>query len=75
MTYTLESRTGELLNDPIAVQILEKYAPGISQNPMILLVKGMTLSAVISLPQAQQYGITKAIVEKVLTEIEELKKK
>ena len=69
MAYTIESKVGELLKDPNAVKVFEKYAPGISKNPMIGLAKGMTLKALLALPQAKQAGITQEMILKVLAEI------
>jgi branched-subunit amino acid aminotransferase/4-amino-4-deoxychorismate lyase len=69
MVYTLLSKVGALLKDPKAVKILEQYVPGITKNPMIALAKGMTLESLLALPQAKQAGITKEMVNKVLTEI------
>jgi len=42
MAYTLETKVGDILKDTNAVEILERYAPGVSRNPMIGLAKGMT---------------------------------
>jgi hypothetical protein len=70
MTYSLETKIGELLNDNVAVEILEKHAPGISTNPMLGFVKGMTLDQLLAFPQAKQYGITEEMVLKVLADIE-----
>jgi hypothetical protein len=69
MAYTLDSKVGELLKDPNAVKIIEKYAPGVSKNPMIALAKGMTLKAVLAFPQAKDAGLTEAMLLKVLAEI------
>lgn len=69
MAYTLDTKLGDILNDTHAVDILEKYAPGISKNPMIGFAKGMTLKALLEMPQARQYGITEDMVLKVLAEI------
>lgn len=69
MAFSLESKVGELLKDPNAVKVFEKYAPGISKNPMIGLAKGMTLKALLAMPQAKQAGITEPMVLKVLAEI------
>ena len=75
MAYTLESKIGELLKDSGAVKVFEKYVPGISKNPMIGLAKGMTLKTLLSMPQAKDAGITKEMIEKVLAEVNALKKK
>jgi hypothetical protein len=69
MAYTLDTKVGELLKDPEAVKIIERHAPGVSKNPMIGLAKGMTLRAVVSMPQAKQAGLTEAMINQVLAEI------
>ncbi len=69
MTYTLETKVGEILKDTHAVEILEKHVPGVSKNPMIGLAKGMTLKSLLAMPQAKDAGITEAMVMKVLAEI------
>ncbi len=74
MAYTLDTKLGDLLNDTHAVDVLEKHAPGISKNPMIGMAKGMTLKTLLDMPQAKQYGITEDMVQKVLAEINGVKK-
>ncbi len=74
MPYTLDTKVGEILKDTQAVEILEKHAPGVSKNPMIGMAKGMTLKAIIAMPQARQAGLTEDRVEKVLAEINAIKK-
>lgn len=74
MAYSLDTKVGEILKDTGAVKVLEKYAPGVSKNPMIGLAKGMTLKTLIAMPQAKEAGITEDMVKKVLTEINALKK-
>ena len=69
MGYTLDSKVGELLKDPEAVKIIERYAPGVSKNPMIGFAKGMALKAVVSIPQARDAGLTEEMITKVLAEI------
>lgn len=69
MTYTLDTKVGDILKDMHAVEILERHAPGVSQNPMIGLAKGMTLKTLLAMPQAKQAGVTEEMVTKVLAEI------
>jgi len=69
MAYTLDTKVGEILKDTQAVETLERYAPGISKNPMLGLAKGMTLKSVVAMPQAKQAGLTEEMVLKVLAEI------
>jgi len=74
MAYTLDTTVGTLLDDTGAVKIFEKYVPGISSNPMIGFAKGMTLKALLAMPQAKQAGVTEEMVKKVLAEVNALKK-
>ena len=69
MAYSITSKVGELFKDANAVKVLEKYAPGISKNPLLGFVKGMTLEGLLALPQAKKAGITREMVMQVLTEI------
>ncbi len=69
MAYTLDTKVGDILKDTHALEVLEKYAPGVSKNPMIGLAKGMTLKALLAMPQAKEAGITEEMVKKVLVEI------
>ena len=69
MAYTLDTKVGEVLQDTHAVEVLERYAPGVSKNPMIGFAKGMTLRSLLDLPQAKQAGLTEDMVLKVLAEI------
>jgi len=60
-----------IIKDPKAVKIIEKYAPGLSKNPLIGMAKGMTLKAILGFPQAKSAGLTKEMLENVLGEINE----
>ena len=74
MDYTVDTKVGVLLKDPEAVKIIEKYAPGVSKNPMIGLAKGMTLKTLLTLPQARQAGLNEEMVIKLLKEINDKNK-
>ena len=69
MAFTLDTTLGELLNDPQAKAVLEKQLPGIADNPMVAMVKGMSLNMTLSMPQAAQLGITKEKVNAILAEV------
>jgi hypothetical protein len=69
MAYTLDTKVGEILKDAHAVEVLERYAPGVSKNPMIGLAKGMTLKSLLAMPQAKDAGVTEEMALKVLAEI------
>jgi hypothetical protein len=68
MSYSLDSKLGDLLVDPRVVDILNKHIPGASTNPMIGMARGMTLKVILTFPQARQAGLTKELAEKVLAE-------
>lgn len=69
MAYTLDTNVGEILKDTNAVEILERYVPGLSTNPMLGMADGMTLRSLLELPQAKEFGITEEMVLGVLAEI------
>lgn len=69
MVFSLDNKLGDLLDNPLAKQVLENHAPGITTNSMISFVKGMTLRTLLAMPQAAQYNITTEKVEAVLAEI------
>ncbi len=69
MAFTLDTTLGELLNDPQAKAVLEKQMPGVADNPMVAMAKGMSLNMILSMPQAAQLGITKEKVNAVLAEV------
>jgi hypothetical protein len=69
MKVTLDTTIGTLLDDPKAKAVLDQYVPGVSSNPMIGMVRNMTLNNLLALPQAAQFGLTKEKVEQILVEI------
>jgi hypothetical protein len=68
MTYSLDSKLGDLLVDPRVIEIFEKYIPGASKNPMIGMARTMTIKVILTFPQARQAGLTKELAEKVIAE-------
>jgi hypothetical protein len=76
MKVTLDTTLGTLIDDPKARAVLDQYIPGISSNPMITMVKGMSLTNLLAIPQAAQFGLTKEKVEQILVEVnKQLEKK
>jgi len=69
MAFTLDTTVGEILDNPQAKAALDQYLPGVSANPMIAMVRGMTLNMLLAMPQAAQMGITKEKAEEILAEI------
>lgn len=74
MAYTLDTPFGTLLDHPQAKPVIEKHFPGISTNPMVGMVKGMTINAILAMPVAAQLGLTKEKAEMVLAEVNKLVK-
>ncbi|HBG59484.1 MAG TPA: hypothetical protein PLX92_04145 [Anaerolineaceae bacterium] len=71
MKYDLMTKLGDLLKDPQAVEVIEKYVPGLAKNPLIRLVKGKSLESLLDIPQAKDAGLTKEMLENLLKEINE----
>ncbi|WP_116115824.1 hypothetical protein [Austwickia chelonae] len=48
--YDINStKLGELLDDPQVVAIFDKHAPGLTNNPMLGMAKGMTAGQAMSM--------------------------
>ena len=72
MTYTMETTLGELMKDPKVKPLIDQYLPGVADNPMVSMVDGMTLDAIVSNPMAAQFGITEDKVEAILEQANKL---
>ncbi len=69
MAITLDTTLGTLLDDPQAKAVLDQYVPGLSTNPMVAMLKGLTLNKLLAMPQAAQFGLTKEKAEEMLAEV------
>jgi hypothetical protein len=69
MKVTLDTTLGTLIDDPQAKAVLDKQMPGVADNPMVAMAKGMSLRMILSMPQAAQFGITEEKVNAILAEI------
>ena len=52
MAYTMDTTLGELMKDPKVKPLIDQYLPGVADNPMVSMVDGMTLDAIVSNPMA-----------------------
>ena len=52
MAFSLDSKVKEILKDPRACEVLDKYTNGSSKNPQMKLVGGLTLRKLASFPQS-----------------------
>lgn len=50
--YSVEYTVAELLKNPQAAEVLEKYLPGLSQSPELEMAKGLTLAQIAEYPQS-----------------------
>lgn len=69
MQYTLDTQLGTLLDDPQAKALIDQYAPGVTSNPMIAMVRNLSLNMLLAMPVAAQFGITKEKIEALLAEV------
>jgi hypothetical protein len=69
MAYTLDTQLGTLLDHPQAKAVIDQYMPGVAENPMVAMLRGMTINMVLGMPQAAQLGLTREKAEQVLAEI------
>jgi hypothetical protein len=69
MEFTLDTPFGTLLDHPQAKTVLDQYLPGISTNPIVGMLRGMTLNMVLAMPQAAQLGLTKEKAVAMLAEV------
>lgn len=74
MAYTLNTTLGELLENPQAKSVLDKQFPGLLTNPMLSMVKGVSLNMLLAMPAAAQLGLTKEKAEALLVEVNKLVK-
>ena len=52
MAFSLDSKVKDILKNPAAAAILDKYSPDASKNPQMKLVGGLTLRKLASFPQS-----------------------
>ena len=69
LQFTLDTQLGTLLDHPQAKSVLDQYLPGVSANPMIAMVRGLTINSILAMPQAAQFGLTKEKAEALLVEV------
>jgi hypothetical protein len=67
--YTLDTPLGTFLDQPQAKTVIEDHFPGISTNPFMGILKGLTLNMILSMPHAEQIGLTKEKAEVMLAEV------
>ena len=66
MALTMDSKLKELMENPEAVALLEKYSPGFTENPKLKLGMNFKLSKCVKFPQANMTDEQIAEFEKEL---------
>jgi len=69
MAYTLQSKVGDFFKDPKGLTILGQYLEEVSKNPLVDMIKSMAIEDILELPQVKEFGITKAMVQGGLNDI------
>ena len=72
MAVTMDSKLGEIFNDPKFLEIFDKHIPGLSSNPMVSVAKNLAIKYLLKQPQAKGMGFTEEKVEAILEEINSL---
>lgn len=68
--FSIKSKLGAVLKDPAGNAVLEKYVPGISNDPNTKLGHGMTLKMLFSMPQT---GVSKESLAQIDAELKRIK--
>ncbi|WP_430295867.1 hypothetical protein [Pseudomonas aeruginosa] len=69
MTYSVESKLGDLLDNEDAKAILEKAVPGLSEHPQLAMGRGFPLTTVI---QYAGVDLPDGLLEQVDSELRSL---
>jgi len=62
---SLDTKIKDILENPAAKGVCEKYLPGISKNPLLELVKEMSLRDVAALKPAKKMGLSPDILASI----------
>lgn len=64
MPFSVDTKLGELLDNPAAKAILAKYLPDLDKaGPMLAMARGMSLKTVAGFPQAKIAADTLKTIE------------
>ena len=64
MAFSLDSKVKDILKNPAAAAVLDKYSPDASKNPQMKLVGGLTLRKLASFPQSARDHSFAPIIQK-----------
>jgi len=66
MAISVDSKLGEIFDDPRYVQIFDRQIPGLSSHPMLSIAKGLQIKYLLKQPQAKGLGFTKENVDAII---------
>lgn len=53
MALSVDSKIKDIMKNPEAVAMMEKFSPGFATNPQMKMVQGLTFRALAKFPQAK----------------------
>jgi len=72
MAISMDSKLGEIFEEPRFVEIFDKHFPGLSSHPMLSVAKELAIKYLLKQPQAKGLGFTQDKVEAIIDEINNL---
>jgi len=69
MAANIDMKLRDLMKDPAAVEVLEKFFPGFTKNPQLKLGYSMTFRKIAKFPQAK---VSPEMLEKLEEELQAL---
>ncbi len=72
MAITMDSKLGDILDDPKFKEIFDKQIPGLSSNAMVGMGKKLAIKYLLKQPQAKGLGFTKENVDAIINACNDL---
>lgn len=70
MAITIDSKIKDILANPKAADIVDKYSPGFKTDKQMKMVYGLSLRGLAKFPQAKTLADNLAQIEKELAELQ-----
>jgi hypothetical protein len=70
MAISIDDKLKDILQNPKAVEIINRYTPGFEKNKQLKMVYGLTFRALSKFPQSGLSAENVAEIEKAFSEIE-----
>lgn len=69
MSLTVDSKIKDIMANPKAVEVVDKYSPGFATDKQMKMVYGMSLRALQKFPQSKMSLETLSEIDKELSQI------